>query len=231
MLTLERHKQILKLLESKKSMTVMELAGEVYASPATIRRDLISLEKEGVIKRSYGGAVLNESYTDQIPLILRSAKNIKEKKRICQKAAALIKAGDTVFIDNSSTTYFLVPHLKNIEGITVVTNNPAICIALAENKVRCFCTGGEMLSSSIALVGSEAENFISKIKADLCFISSCGYSDNACYDISKRERDLKIVMLQNSKKRYYLADSSKKGLEYPFIIADFNDIDMVIDEN
>lgn len=230
MLTLERHKQILKLLEDKKSMTVMELCSELYTSPATIRRDLVVLEKEGVIKRSYGGAVINESYTDQIPLILRSSKNIKEKKKICAKAVGYIKPGDTIFVDNSSTTYFLAHYLKDIPDLTVITNNPALCIALAENKVRCLCTGGEILSDSIALVGSEAERFVSGIKADACFISSSGYDDDFCYDVSKRERDLKIVMLEHSKKRYYLSDTSKKGRAYPFTIAPFLKIDEIVDE-
>ena len=230
MLALERHKQILKLLEERKNMTVLEICDEIYASPATVRRDLIALEKEGVLRRSYGGASLNESYTDQIPLSLRSTKNIKAKKKICSKAVSFIKPGYTIFIDNSSTTYFLVPFLKDIPDLTVVTNNPVICTVLAEYKVRCFCTGGELLSGSIALVGSEAERFISGIKADACFISSCGYTDNYCCDVSKRERDLKIKMIKNSNKSYYLCDTSKKGKEFPFIISEFSDIDAVIDE-
>lgn len=230
MLALERHKQILKLLEERKSMTVLEICDEIYASPATVRRDLVALEKEGLLRRSYGGAVINDSYTDQIPLSLRSTKNIKAKKRICSKAVSYIKPGYTIFIDNSSTTYFLVPFLKDIPDLTVVTNNPVICIALAENKVRCFCTGGEMLSGSIALVGSEAERFVSGIKADACFISSCGYDEKFCYDVSKRERDLKIKMLENSNRCYYLCDTSKRGKEFPFVIADLKNIDEVIDE-
>ena len=80
MLTLERHKKILRLLEVNKSLTVMELCSELFVSPATVRRDLVVLEKEGLLKRSYGGAVINESYTDQIPLSLRSTKNLKAKK-------------------------------------------------------------------------------------------------------------------------------------------------------
>ncbi|MBE6761282.1 MAG: DeoR/GlpR transcriptional regulator [Ruminococcaceae bacterium] len=230
MLALERHKQILKLLEERKSMTVPELCTEIYASPATVRRDLAALEKEGLLKRSYGGAVINESYTDQIPLVLRSAKNIKEKKKICAKAVNLIKPGYTIFIDNSSTTYFLVPLLKDIPDLTVVTNNPVICTTLAEYNVRCFCTGGELLNGSVALIGSEAERFISSMRADACFISSCGYNDEFCTDVSKRERDLKIKMLENSNKCYYLCDTSKKGKEFPFVIANFKDIDAVIEE-
>lgn len=230
MLTLERHKKILRLLEVNKSLTVMELCSELFVSPATVRRDLVVLEKEGLLKRSYGGAVINESYTDQIPLSLRSTKNLKAKKKICSKAAEFIKAGQTIFIDNSSTTYFLVPFLNGIPDLTVVTNNPVICTALAEHKIRCFCTGGEMLSGSIALVGSEAERFVSGINADACFISSCGYDDKFCYDISKRERDLKIAMLEHSKKRFYLCDTSKKGKEFPFTITSVLNIDKIIDE-
>ena len=177
MLQLERQQDILRLLNERKSMTVKELCAALYASPATIRRDLADMERMGQLRRSFGGAILTENYPDQMPLAVRACDHIAEKKRICAKAAHWIQPGETIFIDASSTTYFLIPHLREIPELTVITNNPNVNIALAQQNVRSFCTGGEMLNGSVALVGSEAERFVRGIHAHAFFFSARGYCD------------------------------------------------------
>lgn len=230
MLNLERKKKILNILEKNKSVSVKELCAALYASPATIRRDLSELEAEGRLRRSFGGAILNESFPDQLPLTLRATEHTAEKKRIAQKALKLVGEGETIFLDGSSTTYFLAERLGGIPDITVITNDPAICISLASKNVRCFCTGGEMLTSSKNLIGSDAEKFIRGIRAHACFFSARGYSDGICTDSSKAERDIKRCMLENSEEHYFLCDTSKLGQRFPYVIASNSEIDAVIDE-
>ncbi|MBQ8310441.1 MAG: DeoR/GlpR transcriptional regulator [Clostridia bacterium] len=231
MLQLKRQDDILRLLKKEKEMTVKELCAALYCSPATVRRDLTELERRGLLKRSFGGAVLNENFFDQQPLSIRGVKNIAEKQRICAKAAQLLHAAETVFIDASSTTYFLAPYLKDIPNLTVITNNPHLNIVLSEMKVHNYCTGGEMLNSSIALVGSEAERFVRGIRADAFFFSARGVYGGEIYDTSKAERDMKRVMLEHSGRHYFLCDSSKRGDQaYPYRIAALEEMDAVIDE-
>ena len=218
------------LMRERKEMTVKELCAVLYQSPATVRRDLSALENQGLIKRSYGGAVLTETFSDQLPLAIRSAKNIAAKKRICAKAAKLIENGDTLFIDASSTTYFLAHHLKTFSDLTVITNSPHLCITLSELKIRNHCTGGVMLEDSLALVGYDAERTVSGILANKCFFSARGYNGRFISDTSKSERDLKIAMLEHSDKSFFLCDSSKKDLKFPYVIADVKSVDGVIDE-
>lgn len=227
---IQRHNQIMSIIRERKEISVKELCALLYQSPATIRRDLSALEKQGLIKRSYGGAVLTEIFSDRLPLAIRSAKNIAAKKRICAKAAKLIENGDTVFIDASSTAYFLAPHLKSFSDLTVITNNPHLCIYLSELKIRNHCTGGEMLEDSLSLVGCDAERMVSGILANKCFFSARGYNDSFISDTSKSERDLKIAMLDHADKCYFLCDSSKRNTKYPYIIADIKKIDGIIDE-
>ena len=231
MLPLQRQNDILRLLEERKEMTVKEICAALYYSPATVRRDLNELEGRGLLKRSFGGAVLTESFAEQLPLAIRAAKNIAAKKKICAKAAALIEDGDTVFLDASSTTYFLAPHLQAFSDLTVVTNNPHLCVVLSELKIRNLCTGGEMLNDSVALVGSDAERFIGGIRAHKCFFSARGVSDaGEISDSSKPERDVKLAMLARTDKRILLCDSSKLGLGFPYRIADRSDVDRIVDE-
>ena len=230
MIQLQRHNQIMMLIRDKKEISVKELCALLYLSPATVRRDLSALEKQGLIKRSYGGAVLTEIFSDQLPLAVRSAKNISAKKKICAKAARFIENGDTIFIDASSTAYFLAPYLKGFSDLTVITNNPHLCIALSELKIRNHCTGGEMLDDSLALVGRDAERMVGGILANKCFFSARGYNEGFISDTSRSERDVKIAMIEHSEKCYFLCDTTKQGTKYPYVIAKTNSVDAIIDE-
>lgn len=228
MLQLQRQNNIMEILKKKKEQTVKELCAELYCSPATIRRDLCELEKQGLLKRSFGGAVLNESFFDQQPLSIRGVRNVAEKQRICARASQLLHAGETVFIDASSTTYFLAPYLRDVPDLTVITNNPHLNIVLSEMKVHNYCTGGEMLNSSIALVGSEAERFLRGIHADAFFFSARSICNEKIYDTSKDERDIKITMLEHSARHYFLCDSTKFDRAYAYLITDLDSIDAMI---
>lgn len=90
MLSIERHEQILQILMEKKSVTVGELSKTMFVSDATIRRDLSQMEKEGLIKRSHGGAVLFESTNDETSILMREQENIKQKKIIAEIALKFI---------------------------------------------------------------------------------------------------------------------------------------------
>ena len=231
MLQLQRQNDIMRLLKEKREMTVKELCAALYCSPATVRRDLSELESRGLLRRSFGGAVLNESFFAEQPLSVRSVRNIAEKQRICAKAAELIHEGETIFLDASSTTYFLAPHLKDIPELTVITNNPHLNIVLSQMKVNNYCTGGKMLTSSVALVGSEAEHFVEGIRADAFFFSARSMDERFIYDSSKEERDLKIAMHKCASRSYFLCDSTKIGFRHPYIITSIESIDKIISED
>ena len=93
-------------------------------------------------------------------------------------------------------------------------------------NVNNYCTGGKMLNSSVALVGSEAERFVRGIHADSFFFSARGFCDGRISDSSKDERDIKIAMLKNSEKHYFLCDASKQWRAYPYIVADKEQTDV-----
>ena len=230
MLQLQRQNEIMRLLEIHKEITVKELCSLLYYSPATIRRDLKDLEQKGLLKRSFGGAILSDIFTDQLPLEIRAAKNLAQKRRICAKAARHIQSGDTIFIAGSTTTFFLVPYLRDIPDITVITNSPHMSIKLSEANIKNLCTGGEMLANSTVFVGSEAERFVRSIRAAKMIYSARGFADDIISDSSKAERDLKITMLEQSRTKIFLCDQSKLGLQFPFCITTGAETDVIIDE-
>ena len=230
MLQLRRHNDILALLKQQGELTVKELCAALYCSPATVRRDLCELEKRGLLRRSFGGAALSEGFFDQQPLSVRGVSHVAEKQRICAAAAQYVHAGDTVFVDASSTSYFLAEYLKDVKDLTVITNNPHLNITLSRLGVLNYCTGGRMLNSSIALVGSEAERYVRGIRADVFFFSARGYCDGVMLDSSKEERDIKIAMLEHSAESYFLCDTSKLGCTYPYAVTDEHGVTAVITE-
>ena len=232
MFNLERQNEILSILEKDRSVSVNKLSKLLYVSQPTIRRDLDTLEKLGKVVRTHGGVVLRETAEKEIPLLLREEQNNRSKQIIAQKAQSLIKNGDVIFLDASSTVSYLIPHLKKFSDIIVVTNSPKTSMRLGEEHIKNYCTGGMLLFHSVAYVGSDVENFISKINADVLVFSSRGYSeDGRITDSSIEEATVKKAMMKNAAKVYYLCDSSKKNKKYMYNICNIRDVDGVITES
>ena len=121
MLSLERQEEILEILNKNNSATVEELAQELFVSGATIRRDLRSMEKQGLIKRSHGGAMPFKSSAEESAFAIREQENTVAKKTIANLAVKLINKGDSVFLDSSSTTGLIIPMLNNFKYLSVTT--------------------------------------------------------------------------------------------------------------
>ena len=116
----EREDEILALLNDTEYATVEYLSRKMNISPSSIRRDLKNLEERGLVKRSYGGVKIAESSGRRIPFDLRSHENSAQKKQIAKAAMSLINEGDVVFLDGSSSAYFVAELLPSVSGITVI---------------------------------------------------------------------------------------------------------------
>ena len=124
MLKNEREREIINLLKTEDGfVTVKGLCEKLYTSESSIRRDLTSLEQKGIIKKAYGGAELVKSFSNVTSFIKRSHHNINQKRIIAQKAGTLIKDGDIIFLDQSSTAFYLANEIITNNTLTGVTNN------------------------------------------------------------------------------------------------------------
>lgn len=227
----ERYDKILDILKERNGVSVHYLAEKLHVSEPTIRRDLTYLEKKDYIKRTFGGAVLNDMTTSQIPLSLRESENKLPKEIIVQKAREFISDGKIIFIDASSTASKLLKYLPQFSDLTIITNSPKTSLKLAELKIKSFSTGGLLLENSIAFVGSGAENFIRNFNADLFFFSSRGLSeDGVISDSSIDESNLRRVMMEQSKKKIFLCTSDKIGKRYMYNLCKLSEIDEIISE-
>ena len=231
MFNIERQDEILKLLQIRKSMTVIELSKVLFTSESTVRRDLNDLEEAGKVRRTFGGVVLEETLNREVPLLLRRSQNHEAKQKIAKKAADYLQNDQVIFLDASSTVAYIVPHLSRFSNLTVVTNSPNTAIELGNLGIRTYCTGGLLLDASQAFVGAEAEDFVRRFNADVMFFSSRGLDeDGNITDSSAEESHLRRVMLANSRKKYYLCDTSKIGKSYMYNLCNTKDTDGFISE-
>ena len=223
-----RSEEILQLVNSRGVISVAELSEKTYSSCSTIRRDLEKLEQQGLLRRHHGGA---ESVLSlRPPQIIRRQRNQSEKNAVAAKASALVAAGSTIFIDASTTVQYMIPYLAAVEHLTVYTNGADTAMRLAEAKIRTVCTGGELLSESLAYVGSAAIDTVRKVYFDAVLFSSAGFDDNVVSDWSEGETELRRVVLEQSAKRYFLADHTKRGERYTHIVCRINELDKIICE-
>lgn len=213
MLNIERQHRILELLRENKFVDVHKLAGQLYVSESTIRRDLSILENAGLIRRTFGGAALVEGLNAEIPLSVREDEHNAEKERIAKIASGLLTTGNAIIIDSSSTAFKLISYLRSCQA-TVLTNSPKAAIELAKYPdVRVYSTGGSLRENSLSYVGRIAKNAASLFYLDTMFFSCVGLSiQGGLTDTNEDEADLKNTMMEHTRIKVAMIDSSKFGL-------------------
>ena len=229
----ERQKQILEILKEKGGIiTVNELSKMLYASPSSIRRDLTNLEKSGNVKRTYGGAELVSTFSGAIPFNCRYPLNENLKKIIAKKALSLIKEKCVIFMDQSSSAFYLATMLPNLRSITVITNNLEIITLLSRTNITVISSGGNLHSENrCCLVGKLAEETFYKFHADYAFISSKSLSNNGVItDCNIDETPIRDAMIKNADKTVFLCDSSKVNNYSAYVQCTLNDINYLISD-
>lgn len=232
-MNIEREKQILEILLKKKRATVAELAKALFISEPSVRRDLASLEKQNLIKRIHGGAVLEETALskNRIPFLIREYEQSEAKILIAQKAIELVHDNDVVFLDASTSCYYLIPFLATRKNLTVITNGVKALSKLAEYGITTFSTGGALVNSCLVLVGDEACKTIETFNANIAFFSCRGVSeDGFLTDIAREENIVRKSMIQNSQKAYLLCATEKFGKTYYHNLCHKDEITGIIHE-
>ncbi len=211
MLALERRNLILEKLQDEKRVVVSELSQIYGVSEETIRRDLEKLEQEGFATKSYGGAVLNENVGIDMPLNIRSKKNVAEKQKMAEVAASLVHDGDHIMLDASSTAVFVAKALKSKQHLTVITNSIEIMLELSDQPGwKVISTGGDLKEGYLALLGTQAENTIRAYYADKSFVSCKALDFNRGIMESKEGfAYIKDAFLASSGKNTLVLDASK----------------------
>lgn len=228
--TVREREIIAKLKRNEGYVSTSELSRELFASESSIRRDLRALEKRGTVKRVYGGCELVMNHSGAIAFKSRAGSNVEAKKLIAKKAVSLIKDGDIIFLDQSSSAYYLADEIKHNASLTIVTNNIEILSLLSSSKMKVISSGGTLCEGNrTCLVGSGAESVFDGIYSDIMFFSARSLSDDGTIsDTVDEEVAIRHVMMKNTRKRIFLCDSSKFGCRSAYKQCKLSDVDVLV---
>jgi len=217
------------MLNENKSVLVPELAKLFNVTEETIRRDLEKLEKEGLLKRTYGGAVLVENYNVDIPFEFRNATNIEGKKQIALTLIKYIEDGDTLVMDSSTSALQVAKLLKTKKKITVITNSEQIVNELKVfEDIKVISTGGTLRNKSLSLVGPIAENTLRSLNANKAIISCKGFDiEKGFTESNELEAQVKKMMIEIADQVYMIADHTKMNKTALVNIATLDDVDFI----
>lgn len=232
MLPAERHNEIIAILKRDGKILVDEVAESLGVSPMTIRRDLQQLEKECLLSRTHGGAVIGNKLTQEIPYSQKKEENTLAKERISLEAINLIEDGHTIILDAGTTTMAIAKKLNKFNNLTVMTNDLMIAFYLSQQGISVYSSGGEIQKDTGACIGARAQKFFEEVYADIVFIGTSSLNADAGITTPSMDKaELKKKMLAAGEKKVLVADSSKFNKKSFAKVADIQHLDLVITDS
>ena len=232
MLAVERRNTIEKEIKERGNVLVAELSQRFGVTTETIRADLEKLEKQGVLVRTYGGATVVDAAESDI-VTERDIINYEGKQRIGRAAARLVRDGDTLFLDASTSALHMARCIKDKKGLTVITNADKIVSELAScGNIKVICVGGALNPKNMSFSGRAAQRSIREnYYANKFFFSCRGVTrTRGLADSSEEEAEIKKAMLDMSESAVFLCDRNKLGRLGVPVISGIERIDAVITE-
>ncbi|WP_238882263.1 DeoR/GlpR family DNA-binding transcription regulator [Clostridium sp. YIM B02551] len=228
----ERLNAILSILEEQGKVYVKDLSVRFNMSEPMIRKDLQRLEKEGKLKRTYGGAILERKKAESTSIETRLVRNTDKKHIIAKKALNEINDLDMIFLDISSINYLMAKLIaEENKRITVVTNMVEISTLFNENtNTELICIGGRYNKHLGGVVGSAASLDISRYRVDKAFIGSCGVNvlDNSISNFDLEEGNTKKAIIKASKETFIVMENTKFIFDGSYKFAILDDINNII---
>ena len=226
----ERRRIILDQLRDKGRVSVKDLSEHLQVSAVTIRQDLRALEDEGLLERTYGGAVRHEE-TAAVPELsfhIRLGKKKREKAAIAERAASMVQDGYSVALDASSTANAIAPLLKHLRKLTIVTNSLIIAQSFLDSPhVQVIVPGGRLRRDSISVVGFPLG--LPDINFNIGFFGARGVTVvEGVTDIDGDEVTVKRAMVSRCVLPVIVVDGSKWGQVAPFTFMRPEDLRHVI---
>ncbi len=236
--TEKRAKEILRILLGHGKTSVEELTELFATSPASVRRDLVRLEKQGLVHRTHGGAMLAgqiyEPFRFDASFHVREERFAREKRRIAVAAAQLVQDNETIGFTAGTTTTQVARGLRLRAGLHIITNAVNIGMELSSsNGLDTTLTGGCMRwPGAFSLIGPTAIESLNVVVMDRVFIGVCGIdAQHGATTIEADEAAVFRAMSRRAKQVVVVADSSKVGMISPAVICAVSDIDVLITDD
>ncbi len=220
-ITIDRHQQILDLLQENSNIRVPDLSEQLGVSEATVRRDLEKLEISGYIQRKHGGAKLTRPNPPEPPVILRMQENLPEKQRIGRAAADLVNEGDVIFIGSGTTTLEVARNVRGKKNLTVITNAQTVTDLLSyEEGISLVSTGGLLRHSEQSFLGHITVQALHLFRPGKVFmgIRSIDIDEGLTSD-DLHEVDTGRAIIESGYELIIVADHTKFGKFSPAFVA------------
>jgi DeoR/GlpR family transcriptional regulator of sugar metabolism len=233
MLAMARRSAIAGLLRAAGAITVTEVESQFGISPMTARRDLMELERQGVARRTHGGAVLPSISAQEDSFAARVEVATEAKAGLAAEAVTMLSPRETVFLDSSSTAYFLARRIVELGlGVTVITNSLPVMEAISAREtpnVKLVGIGGTLRPLTRSFVGPYAVHTVQGHFADRLFFSVKGVTrDGVLTDADELEAEVKRAMIMQAEESVLLLDDSKLGARGQNAIARVNEVSSVL---
>lgn len=232
----QRKEFILQILDREGKVNVLPLAHRFMVSSETIRRDLDVLEREGQLRRVYGGAVRHSGYSpSEPPYALRKSQNAEEKRAIGRAAADWIEDGSTIVIDVGTTAMELAMAIQDKQQLKVITNSVAVAAVLSDSlnqgrfRGKVTLLGGELNPEQQSISGPLCERMMEQFRVDLAFMSVGGVSlVDGITDYDANEASMSQLFARCAQRVVVLADHSKLGVTTFARIMSFDGVEAII---
>lgn len=230
MLVPDRQQAILDFLREKHSASVAELSRMFFISETSIRRDLAKLERSGFVRKTYGGAILLQGGNTVMSLEARQQTEKEAKNVIARKAAALVRNGDVIFLDSSSTALAMVPYLARLTSLSIITHGVKIAVELsAFPQLRVYCVGGLITPNLYSCNGTLACQMIDGMRADRFFVSPKAVTaGQGVYCANEEEATVRRMMMRRAGETVLLCNANKLDGSAAFHLCSLDAIHAVV---
>lgn len=226
----QRRTIILELLQDRGGVSLGELVEMFDISPATVRRDLSDMEKQGLLKRTHGGAVNTATSAFERDYSEEQKSQTEEKKSIARVVAQMVNDEESVMLDSGTTIDQIAVALAD-RKITIITNSATIPPELPDFLPEVYKAGGLYRAMTKSIVGPQAERFIQSFRPDKVFIAANGISENLVTTPHISEGSVKEAMIASAKEKYLVVDHTKFGQEYLSVFAKASEFDAIITDS
>ena len=229
----ERLQLIVNRARAQGRVDVTTLAAELEVTPETVRRDLTSLERQGLLRRVHGGAIPMERLGFEPAVGQRAERFQEEKERIAKAALAELPPEGAILLDSGTTTARIADLLPPDRELTVVTNSLPIALTLSVRpNLQVLVTGGRVRSRTLAGVGDWATSALSSVRVDIAFLGANGVSvAHGLTTPDQSEAAAKRAMIRAARRAVVVADHSKLGTDYFARFGELTDVDTVITDS
>jgi DeoR family fructose operon transcriptional repressor len=228
-----RESKILELLNLQGSIEVKDLVANFKISENTARRDLKSIEEQGLLVRTHGGAMVVKQQYGFMNFDSRLGKDKVVKEKLSKVAASYINENDVVFIDGGTTLYYLYKYLRNKNNIIVITHSLPLIYQLSNSQgIKLILIGGEVDFGRKLTSGSIAEKNVNEYHANKAFIGADGVSlKKGISSFESKEADITRNMILNCDKIFLVCTSDKIEKEAFIRVDPFEKIHCIITDS